>query len=255
MTTTPSTKADALSRMLGVRLTADAAHAGQTVGVSPLTAGKVIDVSRIVPDPKQPRRYFDETELEELGQSLKADGQLQPIRVRWDAAADRWVLIAGERRYRAALKVGLPTLAATVEMQPGTSDRVLAFQLVENALRSDLTPLEAGAAYRELMAVWNCTQQELAARLHVSPSKVSRAIAALDLPSDVQQAVESGKVGAMAAVKQARRKPTSSRKSSKPKPVRIVTGAGVVIVTPKPGQSVVDVLLAAVESEQKRGAA
>lgn len=253
--TTPSTKVDALSRMLGVRLTADAAHAGQTVGVSTLTMGKTIEVSRIIPDPKQPRRHFDESELEELAQSLKDHGQMQPVRVRWDAAADRWVLIAGERRYRAALKAGLTTLAATVESQHVDADRVLAFQLVENALRADLTPLEAGAAYRELMAVWNCNQQELAARLHVSASKVSRAIAALDLPADIQQAVDDGKVGAVAAVKQARRKPTSSRKSSKPKPVRIVTGAGVVIVTPKPGQSVVDVLLAAVESEQKRGAA
>ena len=253
--TTPTTKADALSRMLGVRLTADAAHAGQTVGTQPLTTGKVIEVSRIIPDPKQPRRTFDDAELEELASSLKVYGQQQPIRVRWDAAADRWVLIAGERRYRAALKAGLPTLTATVETQQVEADRVLAFQLVENALRADLTPLEAGAAYRELMAVWNCTQQELAARLHVSQSKVSRAIAALELPAEVQQAVEARKVGAVAAVKQARRKPASSRKQSKPKLVRVVTGVGVVIVTPKPGQSVVDVLLAAVEVERKRGAA
>jgi DNA-binding transcriptional regulator LsrR (DeoR family) len=65
------------------------------------------------------------------------------------------------------------------------------------------------------MAVWNCTQKELAGRLHISQSKVSRAISALDLPADVQQAVDDGKVGAVVAVKQARRKPASSRKSSK----------------------------------------
>ena len=253
--TTTNTKTDALSRMLGVRLSADAAHAGQTVGVSALTNAKVIEVSRIIPDPRQPRREFDATELDELAQSLRDVGQMQPVRVRWDAAADRWVLIAGERRYRAAMKAGLTTLTATVESQSMSSDRVLEFQLVENALRADLTPLESGAAYRELMAVWNCTQKELAGRLHISQSKVSRAISALDLPADVQQAVDDGKVGAVVAVKQARRKPASSRKSSKPKPVRIVTGIGVVIVTPKPGQSAVDVLLAAVEAERKRGAA
>lgn len=253
--TTLATKADSLSRMLGMRLTADAAHAGQTVGVTPLTTGKVIEVSRIIPDPKQPRRTFDDTELEELAASLKAYGQQQPVRVRWDAAADRWVLIAGERRYRAAIKAGLTTLAATVETQTVDADRVLAFQLVENALRADLTPLEAGAAYRELMAVWNCTQQELAARLHISQSKVSRAIAALDLPADIQQAVDDGKVGAVAAVKQARRKPTSSRKSSKPKPVRIVTTAGVVTVAPRAGQTVAAVLAAALEAERQRDAA
>jgi ParB family chromosome partitioning protein len=182
-------------------------------------------------------------------------GQIQPVRVRWDAAADRWVLIAGERRYRAAQRAGMTTLVATVETQSMSADRVLEFQLVENALRADLTPLESGAAYQQLMAVWNCTQQQLAARLHISQSKISRAIAALDLPADVQQAVESGKVGAVAAVKQVRRKPASSRRATKPKPVRIVTGIGTVIVTPKPGQSVVDVLLAAVEAERKRGAA
>lgn len=253
--TTPTPKADALSRILGMRLTADAAHAGQTVGVTPLTTGKVIEVSRIIPDPKQPRRTFDDAELDDLAASLKTHGQQQPIRVRWDAGADRWVLIAGERRYRAAIKAGLTTLAATVETQDVDADRVLAFQLVENALRADLTPIEAGAAYRELMAVWNCTQQELAARLHVSQSKISRAIAALELPADIQQAVDQGKVGAVAAVKQARRKPTRTRKSSQPKPVRIVTSAGVVIVTPKPGQTVAAVLAAALDAEQRKGAA
>jgi hypothetical protein len=106
------------------------------------------------------------------------------------------------------------------------------------------------------MAVWNCNQQQLADRLHISPSKVSRAIAALSLPADVQQAVETGEVGAVAAVMKARRRPTSkARKSARMVPVRIATPAGVVIVTPKRGQSVVDVLAAALDAERKRGAA
>jgi ParB/RepB/Spo0J family partition protein len=250
------TKVDALSRMLGTRVAADAAHAGQTIGVQPLHGAKVIDVSRIIPDPDQPRRTFDDEELADLAASLKDLGQSQPITVRWDVGRDRYVIVAGERRWRAAQRAGITTLHAVVQSSLMSPDKVLELQLVENALRADLNALEAGAAYRQLMAVWNVTQQQLAERLHISPSKVSRAIASLDLPADVQRAVEAGGVGAMAAVKQARRKPSGrGRKPSRAQPVRIVTAAGVVTVAPKGGQSVVDVLLAAVDAERKRGAA
>lgn len=251
------TKADALARLLGTRVAADAGHAGQTVGVQPVTTTKVIDISRIIPDPGQPRKTFDEEGLDLLAGSMKDVGQQTPVQVRWDATKDRWVLVAGERRYRAAQRAGITSLRVEVVTGDMTPDRVLELQLVENALRADLTPLESGAAYQQLMAVWHCNQQELAARLHISPSKVSRAIAALALPAAVQQAVESGKVGATTAVMKARRKTTTGggRRTSKTPPVRIATPAGVVVVTPKPGQSVVDVLLAAIDIERKRGAA
>jgi ParB family chromosome partitioning protein len=250
------TKADSLARLLGTRVAADAAHAGQTVGVRPLTAAKVVDIGRIVPDPDQPRKVFDADDLGLLAGSLKDIGQQVPVQVRWDAGRDRWVLIDGERRWRAAQQAGLTTLMVVVDDRGVPPGRVLELQLVENALRADLTPLESGAAYQQLMAVWNCNQQQLADRLHISPSKVSRAIAALSLPADVQQAVETGEVGAVAAVMKARRRPTSkARKSARMVPVRIATPAGVVIVTPKRGQSVVDVLAAALDAERKRGAA
>lgn len=250
-----SGKADSLSRLLGGRLAGDAAHAGQTIGVQAMAAAKVIDISRIVPDENQPRRAFDDADLEELAGSLRDLGQTDPVKVRWDAARDRWVLIDGERRLRAATKAGLKTLSAVVDNRPMTSDRVLEFQLVENALRADLTPLESGAAYRQLMAVWNVNQQQLAQRLHISESKVSRAIAALNLPTDVQHAVEQGKVGATTAVKVARRKPAGRSKDKNTKPVRITTPAGTVVVTVKPGQSVADVLVAALDHERRRAAA
>ena len=250
------TKADSLARLLGTRVAADAAHAGQTIGVRPLTAAKEVDIGRIVPDPDQPRKVFDDDDLALLAGSLKDIGQQVPVQVRWDAGQDRWVLIDGERRYRAAKQAGLTTLMVVVDDRGVPPGRVLELQLVENALRADLTPLESGAAYQQLMAVWNCNQQQLAARLHISPSKVSRAIAALQLPAEVQQAVETGKVGAVAAVMKARRRPASkARKSARAAPVRIATPAGVVVVTPKQGQSVVDVLVAALDAERRRGAA
>ena len=250
-----STKADSLSRLLGVRLSSDAAHASQTVGVQAMTTAKVIDIDRILPDENQPRRAFDDAALDELAGSLRDIGQTDPVKVRWDVARDRYVLIDGERRFRAATKAGLKTLTAVVDNRPMTSDRVLEFQLVENALRADLTPLESGAAYRQLMAVWNVTQQQLAQRLHISESKVSRAIAALTLPTDVQQAVEQGKVGATTAVKTARRRPASKSKSKTTKPVRLTCPAGTAVVTVKPGHDVVEVLTALLEQARGRAAA
>lgn len=250
-----STKADSLSRLLGGRLSGDAAHASQTIGVQPMTTAKVIDISRIVPDENQPRRSFDDTELDQLAGSLRDIGQTDPVKVRWDAARDRFVLIDGERRFRAATKVGLKTLSAVVDNRPMTSDRVLEFQLVENALRTDLTPLEAGAAYRQLMAVWSVNQQQLAQRLHISESKVSRAIAALTLPTEVQQAVEQGKVGATTAVKVARKRPTRRAKAKTTKPVRLTCPAGTAVVTVKPGHDVVEVLTALLEQARGKAAA
>lgn len=243
-----------LQRLLGTRIEADAAHAGAAVGVSALTTAKVIPVDRIVPDPSQPRREFDDEELQHLAGSLRDHGQAEPVTVRWDAETDRYVLIAGERRWRAAQVAGLLTLNAVVDNRDMDADRILEMQVVENALRADLTALEAGAAFRTLMQSWGCTQQELAARLHISQSKVSRALAALDLPADLRRAVDAGKVAPVAAVKKAATR-SGRRKPSKPQSTRIGTTAGTVVVTPRAGQSVVDVLVAALDAERKRGAA
>ncbi len=249
-------KTDALHRLLGTRISSDAAQPGETVGVQSMAAAKVIDIDRIVADPTQPRREFDETEIAELAASLRDLGQQQPIRVRWDAQQERYVIIAGERRWRAAKQAGLKTLSAITDDKTLAADRVLEMQIVENALRSDLTPIEAGAAYRLLMQTWGCTQQQLAARLHVSQSKVSRALQALDLPEPVKAAVSQGKVGAVAAVKKQATQRAARKQTKKGiRPSRLVTPIGTVVVTPKAGQSVVDVLLAAIEQERGRAAA
>jgi len=249
-------KTDALHRLLGTRISSDAAQPGETVGVQSLAAAKVIDIDRIVADSTQPRREFDEIEIAELAASLRDLGQQQPIRVRWDAQQERYVIIAGERRWRAAKQAGLKTLSAITDEKTLAADRVLEMQIVENALRSDLTPIEAGAAYRLLMQTWGCTQQQLAARLHVSQSKVSRALQALDLPEPVKAAVSQGKVGAVAAVKkQATQRAARKQTKKGTRPSRLVTPIGTVVVTPKAGQSVVDVLLAAIEQERGRAAA
>ena len=102
-----------------------------------------IAVENLRPDPVQPRREFDDDDLHRLADSLKVRGQLQPIRVRWDQPSGSWVIVSGERRWRAAGMAGLPTLAC-VEAKGGPLRRktILEDQLVENCLRSDLKPVE-----------------------------------------------------------------------------------------------------------------
>ena len=247
-------KLDHLERMLGTRLEADAAHAGQTVGVRQLHSARIIELGRIVPDPQQPRREFSDEDLDHLAGSLRDAGQREPIRVRWDGKQDRFVIVSGERRWRAAQRAGLTTLLAVVDGEELTEDRVLEMQMVENCLRVDLSAVEAGRAYRTLMTTWNCTQKDLAARLHVSESKVSRALQALDLPDEVQREIALGNRGGTTAVKQARRKP-ATRVQKSGKRIRLTCPAGTAVVTAKPGRTVVDVLVALLEQARQRDAA
>jgi hypothetical protein len=104
------------------------------------------------------------------------------------------------------------------------------------------------------MQTWGCTQQQLAERLHISQSKVSRALAALDLPTDLKQAVDSGTIAPVAAVKKAGKR-SGRRKSRKPQTIRLVTPIGTVLVTPAAGVSVAAVLAAALDADRQRGAA
>ena len=247
-------KTEHLARLLGGRLEADAAHAGQTVGVKPLPSARVIEVARIVADPSQPRTEFDDEELDRLAASLRDAGQRETIRVRWDAKQDRYVIVSGERRWRAAQRGGIPTLMAVVDGDDMTGDRLLEMQLIENCLRVDLSAVESGRAYKSLMMTWGCSQKELAARLHVSESKVSRAIQSLDLPEKVQQEITKGQRGGVTAVLKARRKP-ASRAVKQQKPVRLACPAGGAVVTVKPGHTLVEVLTALLEQERVREAA
>jgi ParB family chromosome partitioning protein len=151
-----------------------------------------IEIGRIVPDPAQPRKDFDEEGLRDLGASLKERGQLQPARVRWDEALEKWVIIAGERRYRAALLVGLPTLACVEARGDQTPDDILTDQLVENCLREDLKPIEQASAYKALMDRRGWSYRELAEFLHISKGTISKALSLLTLPEPVQELVQDG---------------------------------------------------------------
>jgi ParB family chromosome partitioning protein len=152
----------------------------------------LIPLSRIVRDEGQPREEFDEEALSRLAESLKARGQLQPIRVRWDEGRGAYVVVVGERRWRAAQRAGLPDLTCVIVDRPMDPAELLAVQLVENALREDLKPVEQARAYRRLMEANGWSSRQIAAELSISQAAVVKALALLELPAPVQEAVEQG---------------------------------------------------------------
>lgn len=159
----------------------------------------VIEVGRIERDPTQPREEFDEEDMANLAESLREYGQLQPIRVRWDEGRGVYIIISGERRWRAAGLAGLPTLTCVIAGDAPRHTR-LTEQLIENLQRSDLKPVEQAKAFRELMELNGWSARELARQLHISQSWVSRGLTLLDLPTPVQDLVEQGSLAVSSAV-------------------------------------------------------
>jgi ParB family chromosome partitioning protein len=149
-------------------------------------------VERIVPDPEQPRREFEPEKLAELGLSMKRRGQLQPIRVREDKENDRFVIVAGERRWRAARMMEIATLDCLIVKRPMTDGEKLTLQLIENCVREDLKPIEQGQAFRTLMDREGWTADQVSKELNLSPQTVGRALALLSLPGPVRELVETG---------------------------------------------------------------
>lgn len=151
-----------------------------------------IPVDSIRPNPKNPRTVFDDDALDELAHSIKEFGLLQPIVVR--PAGDGYELVMGERRWRAAQRAGVPTLAAIVRRTEDAD--LLRDALLENIHRSNLNPLEEAAAYQQLLEEFEVTQEELATRLGRSRPVISNTIRLLGLPVAVQRRVAAGVLSA-----------------------------------------------------------
>jgi ParB family transcriptional regulator, chromosome partitioning protein len=180
------------------------AGAAKYRGIAEHRKSLVIPVDRLVPDPDQPRKEFDTEDLGRLAASLKARGQLQPIRVRWDEAASRWVVVAGERRYRAAIEAGLPTLLCVEASADQSADDRLEDQLTENCIREDLKPVEQAHAFKALLDRKGWSYRELADHLHVSAGGIAQALALLRLPVPVQERVDAGALAPTVAYEIAR---------------------------------------------------
>lgn len=153
-----------------------------------------IAVTQIVRDDKQPRVVFSEAEMDDLVQSITARGVLQPIRVRWDTDLGKYVIVAGERRFRAARQAGLRTVPCVIHEGAMTESTILQDQLVENLLRQDLQPIETAKAYRRLMELEGWSARQLARELHIPDANIVRALALLELPETVQQQVADGRL-------------------------------------------------------------
>ncbi len=157
------------------------------------TGLKDIPVNAIDPNPNQPRVHFDEASLAELTASISAIGVLQPILVRPEGN-DRYQLIAGERRWRAASRAGLQMIPAIVRVTDDVSSVEQA--LVENLHRQDLTPLEEAAAYQQLLEDFNMTHEQVASKVGKSRSAITNALRLLGLPPSIQSLLADGRLSA-----------------------------------------------------------
>ena len=152
-----------------------------------------ISIDAISPNPRQPRTYFDEEALRELTESIKEVGLLQPPVVR-ETSFGRYELIMGERRFRAAKAAGLLTIPVIIRQT--SNDELLREALIENIHRSQLNPLEEGAAYSQLLDDFHCTHEVLATKIGKSRSHLTNTIRLLQLPPTVQRKVASGIISA-----------------------------------------------------------
>lgn len=147
-----------------------------------------IPIEAIEPNPYQPRLDFPEEELEELTESIRQHGLIQPITVR--AVGDRYQIISGERRWRAAKRAGLTHIPAYVRTADNT--QLLAFALVENVQRQNLNPIELALAYRRLIDECGLTQEEVARYVGKSRPAVANTLRLLKLPPEIQKALKEG---------------------------------------------------------------
>jgi len=152
-----------------------------------------VPIGSIWPNPRQPRQVFDEEALAELTHSIREVGLLQPPVVR-QIGTNHYELIMGERRWRACQAAGLTTMPVIIK-QTG-DDALLRDALLENLHRSQLNPLEEGAAYDQLLKDFGCTHEELASRIGRSRPQISNTIRLLKLPADVQRKVAAGVLSA-----------------------------------------------------------
>ena len=152
-----------------------------------------IAIDRIIPNPKQPRRTFVEAELEELAESIRTKGVIQPILVRPDPAnVEMFEIIAGERRWRAARRAGLTVIPAVVRAM---DDReMLEIAIIENVQRSDLNAVEEAEAYKSLIDRFGRTQESVAQQVGKSREHVSNTLRLLNLPEDVREHVREGRL-------------------------------------------------------------
>ena len=178
----------ALGKGLGALLPTRQIHHPAPPEALPEDAALALAIDSIDPNPLQPRRVFQSDRLSELAQSIRANGIIQPLVVR--RSGERYQLVAGERRWRAAKLAGLVSVQAVVREIP--DDRLLEITLIENLQREDLNPLEQARAFERLGREFGLTQEQIAQRTGKDRSTISNFLRLLKLPNEVQAMVERG---------------------------------------------------------------
>ena len=163
-----------------------------TADTAAATGGAEVAISALEPNPFQPRLAMDPARLEELTASVRETGIVQPILVR--RHGERYQIIAGERRWRAAQAAGLSTVPVTVRDVPDA--RLLELALVENVQREELTPLEEAQAFQRLQEEFRLTQEEIARRVGRERSTIANALRLLRLPRELRELVSQGRLDA-----------------------------------------------------------
>jgi ParB family chromosome partitioning protein len=178
------------------RFTVDALftdHRPQAIGVIDLPIAKEIRLDRIEPDSQQPRRTFDETRLGELIDSIKIEGVLQPIVVRYHEPRDIYIIVHGERRWRASKEAGLDSIPALVRDVP--EDRRLIQQLMENVVREDLTAIDRAAALRTLKKqLGDAPWEAVAEAVGIRRSRLFQLLGTAKLPEEIQNDIRAGRL-------------------------------------------------------------
>lgn len=185
----PSPKKKALGRGLGSLIQEAQTEAGSNQQDRQET---IVSIEDIHPNPHQPRTHFNETELEELSESIRSHGVLQPLLVRKDDKG--YEIIAGERRYQASKIAGVTEVPVVV--REVDDNEMLELALIENLQRSDLNPIEEAKGYRKLIQATGMTQEALSKAVSKSRSAITNSLRLLDLPQRVQDLLFEGRLTA-----------------------------------------------------------
>jgi ParB family chromosome partitioning protein len=183
----PSSRRGGLGRGLGALI-----PTGSQPGPQSAPSATELPIDAIEPNPFQPRATMDPDKLQLLADSIRQHGVIQPLIVKASSRPDRYILIAGERRWRASKQAGLTVVPAVVK--DAAPQAMLEMALVENVVRADLSPLEEAQAYRQLIEEFNLTQANVAERVGRSRVSITNTLRLLAAPEQIQQALSAGRI-------------------------------------------------------------
>lgn len=178
-------KRSALGRGLDALITMDDLKTGGSSSISE------IELSKIQPNPEQPRSVFEEEALEELAASIRSLGVIQPVTLK-ELGPDKYMIISGERRYRAAQKAGLTRIPAYI--RTAADENIVEMALIENIQREDLNAIEIALAYQRLIESYGLTQEKLSERIGKKRATIANYLRLLKLPAEIQMGLKNKRI-------------------------------------------------------------